>query len=206
MIQKILNILDISKPSYYVWKRQGRPIFNLLEFYFSKDDLQEFLDTGKIAKQELIRNYDFKDLEQKLNEQNLNQNRLNEIIKLFTIYDADTLKNALREALDKNNISFGTVEYLKQKRSKLEVIKKIENLLDDLHHEKQSSSRHISSVPNIENDEKNKSYYEFEKAVADLNDKLGFDFSESDRVLVYNIISRYKVYSTLYDLDKAPKD
>lgn len=203
--ETMAGIFATAEGTYYKWKKENRPIINLLN-YFDLKELQLFLQTGKISKLELIKGIDYKDLEQKLNEKSLNQNRLNEIIKIFTIYDTDTLKNALKEAFEKNNISFGTIEYLKQKRTKLEVIKKIENLLDDLQHEKQSNSRYISSVPNVDNDEKNQSYYEYEKAIADLNDKLGFDFSESDRVLVYNIISRYKVYNTLYVLDKAPKD
>lgn len=49
--------MDISKPSYYVWKRQGRPIFKLLETYFSKEELQEFLDTGKISKFEILEEF-----------------------------------------------------------------------------------------------------------------------------------------------------
>lgn len=49
--------MDISKPSYYVWKRQGRPIFKLLETYFSKEELQEFLDTGKISKFETLEDF-----------------------------------------------------------------------------------------------------------------------------------------------------
>lgn len=49
--------MDISKPSYYVWKRQGRPIFKLLETYFSKEELQEFLETGKISKFEIVEEF-----------------------------------------------------------------------------------------------------------------------------------------------------
>jgi len=37
------------------WKIEKRPIISLLEKYFSKEDLEEFLDTGKISKFELLK-------------------------------------------------------------------------------------------------------------------------------------------------------
>ena len=34
------------------WKKEKRPIMNFLYKYFTKEDLQEFLETGKISKLE----------------------------------------------------------------------------------------------------------------------------------------------------------
>lgn len=191
------------------WKNENRPIINLLEKYFLKEELEEFINTGKIAKQELIKNYDFKDLEQKLNEKNINQNRLNEIIKLLIIYDTQTLQNALYEALSKNQVMLvETIEYLNprhlKKITKLDFLIKFEKFLDEYVKEKESTY----PLPEYldKNDPKNQIWYESEQALNYFNDKIGFDFSESDRLLIYNIISRYRVYNTLYDLDKAPKD
>jgi len=52
VIGEIVNILDVSKNTYWNWKKQNRPIIALLEKYFSKDDLIEFLNTGKISRLE----------------------------------------------------------------------------------------------------------------------------------------------------------
>lgn len=41
--------------SYYNWDKQNRPIILLLEKYFSKNELEEFIQTGKIEKLELIK-------------------------------------------------------------------------------------------------------------------------------------------------------
>lgn len=48
------SILGCSISGYYKWKKEGRPIINLLEKYFTKEDLAEFLETGKIEKMENI--------------------------------------------------------------------------------------------------------------------------------------------------------
>ena len=39
-----------SLATYYTWKRQQRPIILLLDKYFTKDELEEFLSTTKIEK------------------------------------------------------------------------------------------------------------------------------------------------------------
>lgn len=49
----ICELLGISDKSFYRWKEE-RKIFNLLEKYFTKKDLEEFLSTGKIDKFENI--------------------------------------------------------------------------------------------------------------------------------------------------------
>ena len=44
------EILGCTLASYYNWDNQNRPIIAILEQYFSKDDLQEYIDTGKITR------------------------------------------------------------------------------------------------------------------------------------------------------------
>ena len=49
------KILEVSENSYYRWKSKDHTVLmNLLEKYFSENDLQEFLETGKIQKQERL--------------------------------------------------------------------------------------------------------------------------------------------------------
>lgn len=52
MIDTIVKILGVSKNSYWNYRKQQRPIMFLLEKYFTKADLEEFLETGKISKLE----------------------------------------------------------------------------------------------------------------------------------------------------------
>ncbi len=44
------KILGCTLASYYNWDKQGRPIISLLEKYFSKEDLEEFLERGDIKR------------------------------------------------------------------------------------------------------------------------------------------------------------
>jgi len=43
------KVLGCSLASYYAWDKQKRPIIALLEKYFTKEDLEEFLETGEIS-------------------------------------------------------------------------------------------------------------------------------------------------------------
>jgi hypothetical protein len=54
MKKQIIELLKISDVSYYRWKKE-RKIFELLEKYFSDNDLKEFLSTGKITRLELCK-------------------------------------------------------------------------------------------------------------------------------------------------------
>jgi len=47
---QIIKLMKYSRNTYYVWKREKRPIISLLEKYFSENDIKEFLDTGKVSK------------------------------------------------------------------------------------------------------------------------------------------------------------
>ncbi len=65
MKKQIIELLQISNVSYYRWKkapkREGdnKPpkIFELLEKYFTEQELQEFLDTGEISKFEMLEDF-----------------------------------------------------------------------------------------------------------------------------------------------------
>lgn len=56
--QSIVNLMQFSRNTYYVWKRENRPIISLLEKYFTKENLEEFLQSGKIDKFENLKNAD----------------------------------------------------------------------------------------------------------------------------------------------------
>lgn len=51
--QIMTSLFGFSGPTYYKWskkERSERPIFNLIDKYFTKEDLEEFLSTGKVNK------------------------------------------------------------------------------------------------------------------------------------------------------------
>ena len=47
-------IFSTAEGTFYKWKRENRPIISLLETYFNKEELEEFLKTGKISKMETL--------------------------------------------------------------------------------------------------------------------------------------------------------
>ncbi len=53
--ETISNLLGVSVKSVYNYDKENRPIIRLLENYFTNDDLEEFLETNEIKKQELIK-------------------------------------------------------------------------------------------------------------------------------------------------------
>lgn len=51
MRHEIVELLGFgSQNTYYSWKKEQRPIIDLLEKYCTKEDLKEFLSDGKISK------------------------------------------------------------------------------------------------------------------------------------------------------------
>lgn len=43
-------LFGFSAPTFYSWKKEQRPIISLVDKYFKKEDLEEFLATGRIQK------------------------------------------------------------------------------------------------------------------------------------------------------------
>jgi len=52
MIDVIIKMLGVSKNSYWNYKKQARPIISFLEKYFTAEELEEFMGTGKISRLE----------------------------------------------------------------------------------------------------------------------------------------------------------
>ena len=58
------KILEVSEKSFYRWKSTNHKILiSLLEEYFTKEELEEFINTKKIQKYDLVKNMNFNELE-----------------------------------------------------------------------------------------------------------------------------------------------
>ena len=53
MRHSITKLIGNTEKSYYRWRQQGRLVISLLEKYFSKAEIDEFIETKKIARVEL---------------------------------------------------------------------------------------------------------------------------------------------------------
>lgn len=51
-MQAIISILDIAPRTYYLWKKEHRPIITFLELYFTSSELSEFFETGRMKRLE----------------------------------------------------------------------------------------------------------------------------------------------------------
>ncbi len=69
--QTITKLFSFTRQTWAKWKDENRQITKLLQLYFSDEELNEFLETGKIRKFELIKNLTTKELEKKLNNYNI---------------------------------------------------------------------------------------------------------------------------------------
>ena len=59
MRKAISTLCGINERSYYVWKNKTHTkLINLLELYFTKEDLYEFLQTNQISKMETLNHYE----------------------------------------------------------------------------------------------------------------------------------------------------
>lgn len=55
--ETMAELFSTAEGTYYKWKREKRPIIALLDMYFSKEDLEEFLQTGKISNFEILEEF-----------------------------------------------------------------------------------------------------------------------------------------------------
>lgn len=55
--ETMAELFSTAEGTYYKWKREKRPIIALLDIYFSKEDIEEFLETGKISKFEILEEF-----------------------------------------------------------------------------------------------------------------------------------------------------
>jgi len=105
--QLMSKLFGFSTQTYFNWKKDSmskRPIITLLEKYFSKEELEEFLETGKISK-----------LEQS-----------SDAHDEFEVLRSKVIENSLYEAKRKYKIIFGSfgLEFLNNYGSK-EILKEI---------------------------------------------------------------------------------
>jgi hypothetical protein len=81
-----MELFNISINTYYLWKKQERPIISLLEKYFEKEDLEEFLKTGQIQKMQRLDSIDYiRDLVNRT-DNSINIDRMFMIIDEFNKY------------------------------------------------------------------------------------------------------------------------
>lgn len=141
--------------------------------YFSDNDAEELLEIGKITRLENINFIEYI--------------RLSEIIKLLEKSNIEFLCNSLAKYIEIYNGISGITKSLRSNRSsKLEFLRDLEKILLDLKWEITKSENNI-----------------FQPVIKDFNQDIGFDFNHTDTNIIRNIIQRYNVYNTLYDLDKT---
>ena len=51
-----MKFFDISINTFYLWKKQNRPIINFFSKYFKDSEIEEFLRTGRLEKLESTKN------------------------------------------------------------------------------------------------------------------------------------------------------
>lgn len=64
--QLMSKLFGYSAQTYFNWKKEKdttRPIMNLMDKYFTKAELEEFLTSQKMAKLEAIKGIDVEDIE-----------------------------------------------------------------------------------------------------------------------------------------------
>ena len=108
------KLFGYSTQTYFNWKKEmdKRPILLLIEKYFSKEELETFLKTKKIEKLELIKDYTFEELGDKLNNQYIEDYMIKNLTFKFLMFNREAslliLRNVLKEIeqpiLEKNDL------------------------------------------------------------------------------------------------------
>ena len=119
--ETIKKFLDIAERTYYNWRKEGKPIIFLLEKYFTKEDLEEFLETSMIERLEPSK-----------------KDALLLIEKLKQYYKVGTDK----ELGDRINVAQNTISGWKQRNSVSAIRRKIYELGLNIDLDKKNYSSH----------------------------------------------------------------
>ena len=88
--QIMVELFEFSAPTYYKWtKKEKRKIFDLLNYAFTLEDLEEFINSGKIQKVEIINNN--QGLRNKV------KKIVNELVKNSNTFIAKNVLNKMKE-------------------------------------------------------------------------------------------------------------
>ena len=66
MYKVIAKLIGNTERTIFAWKKENRSIINFLEKYFSEEDLEEYLRTGKIDRLENPYNDKIDELEKRI--------------------------------------------------------------------------------------------------------------------------------------------
>ncbi|MCD4759167.1 MAG: hypothetical protein K8R39_12915 [Arcobacteraceae bacterium] len=193
--KKILcDLFGITARSYSNWAKEDRAVISFFEKgYIAKNEIEEFLESNKIKKFELIKELSVEELEAKLsNIGNYDRDqRVHEIIKFMQLSSPADIANILllniTKQYDKNSIGIDT-----------RIISKLENLKTNF-----IFLKYFLEILEDMNKEKNLEYNQMNQIIIDdFNKEVGFDFSINDIPILLYILSRFKVYNTLYEIDE----
>ena len=107
-----MKLCSFSRNSYYVWKREGRPIIQLLEKYFSDEELEEFLQNGSIATLDSFNNNKTVTNIEVLNEvSNLVRKQLERKITSLDSIGTKTVSNIIEDYFKRSNENIDTKDF-----------------------------------------------------------------------------------------------
>lgn len=134
MLNAMALLFDNTVRSVQNWKKENRPIIRLLEKYLTKEEIEEFLNDGKIIKLELIKNYSVTELNRIIISSNIEIDNY-EIHYRNILFKINTLNNRekaiLYHSVNTNNAK--TKNELLSVIKELELVKKvIEQILDGI--------------------------------------------------------------------------
>lgn len=119
------QLFQFSVPTFYNWQREKRPIMELLDKYFTKEDLEEFLEYGTVEKLEFTNLQDY-------------GNRVAEFVKIL---------DKLRDFLYQDYINVTHTSFL-EKKDDISDIEELDRSLDLYMH----VSDNITEITQVENE------------------------------------------------------
>ena len=180
--ETMAKLFSTSEGTYYKWKKEERPIIKLLEKYFDKADLEEFINENKITKIDK-----FKSLEILLNS---NTKSYDEFFS--KIYIKGTFEDTVKDISSyKNSIIYKYFKFLTDKNNDIQKLISIKSFNSRLLH-------YFFSSSNIENE-----YYLGDELIAYISNI----YTSTQYSILYFYLSNFEDYyrydDLLFDLSRA---
>ncbi len=106
------KLFDFNATTYYAWKKQNRPIINLIDKYFTKEDLQEFIEKGSITSLDSFhQNKNIQDIDILNNVSSLVKKQLERKISSLDSVVTKTAVNIIEDYFQQSNVTIDIKDF-----------------------------------------------------------------------------------------------
>ncbi len=179
------KLFGFSAPTYFRWKKEKRSIINLIDNYFTKEELIEFIHSGVVKKYELTKNMDFEEISNLVHKNDSIKNtRLFEIIDFLKRISIKDFRDNFITILEENLITSGTYTSILNTQNKFAVLSQFQKFFVEAHWDNDISAKFTAIT-----------------IINSMSKKLNFKLEPDDLNEILEIYHKFDMYDRLFNIE-----